>query len=281
MRPAYLAVLLVPAIACLVLLLIPATALGQCSNTSYGNGATCIQAAGATGGGCASGCTSNTLSFPPAAGHAVIVATYACGNSACTGSTTGFTETISDNVNNPEACFVKSPGSPFNLVETSSGAERLQQYMWVCPSIPSGVTSITVRSSSTSYYLTFSASEWTGLASSNVWDADGGNASTTQGETATLSTSSPLSYYHDLMYTFLDNTGDETMTPVSPYLQVTQFYSGNIDTAITVNTAGVQTAQTTWTPNDDWYGVIGAIKTAASTGTVTVFPPATLSASVQ
>ena len=45
---------------------------------------------------------------------------------------------IGDNINNPESCFAASPHSPFTLVETSIGTQHIQQYMWVCPSIPLG-----------------------------------------------------------------------------------------------------------------------------------------------
>jgi hypothetical protein len=54
------------------------------------------------------------------------------------------------------------------------------------------------------------------------------------------------------------------MTPGPPYLQVLQVFSGNLNSALTISTAGVQTATASWTGNDDWYGAIAAIKTANS-----------------
>src|SRR5262245_60464705 len=108
-----------------------------CSNTSYGSGVTCIKSAGV--GGSQTNQTTKDLSFSPTAGHAVIVTAYQCWDSNCQHSGSA-TMAISDNVNTPETCFTRSPRSPFTLVET--GAQTIQQYMWYCPSIPSGVNNI-------------------------------------------------------------------------------------------------------------------------------------------
>lgn len=250
--------------------------LAQCSNTSYGSGATCIQGAG--NGGAIANESSMTVPFSPTPGHAVIAAAYQCWDSNC--ATTGNTTmTIGDNINNLESCFAASPHSPFTLVETSTGAQHLQQYMWVCPSIPSGVTSITINCSlaNSCVYMTLTVTEWTGLASSNIWDVDGGAASSVRGTNATVATSTSTSYTNELLYTFFDNTGDELMTAVSPYVAVMQFYSGNINTGHLEATTGVKTAQTTWTGSDDWYGTIGAIRTSTSGGNVPA-PPTNLQA---
>jgi hypothetical protein len=102
------------------------------------------------------------------------------------------------------------------------------------------------------------------LATSNVFDVDGGAASAVQQTTATIPTSSRTRYTNELLYTFLDNTQDEIMSAVSPYFVALQFYPGNVDTAALIASPGSQAAQTTWTPADDWYGVIVAIKSASS-----------------
>jgi hypothetical protein len=136
----------------------------------------------------------------------------------------------------------------------------------MCPNIPSGVTSFTATCSvaRSCSYITITVTEWKGLATSDVFDIDGGAASSTQQTKATISTSSATSYTNDLLYTFMDNTGDEVMTPGAPYLTALQFWPGNINTATAVGTTGIQTATATWKGNDDWYGVIAAIKSAAS-----------------
>lgn len=247
----------------LFLLLLPCGMLSQCSHTNYGNGAICMQGTGQ--GGNTPNETYKTVPFSPAAGHGIIASAYTCADSLCQ-QVPATTMTIGDNLNNPETCFAASPHSPFSLIETSQGTQKLQEYIWVCPNIPSGITSFTITCSvpSSCSYMTLTVTEWTGLATSNVFDADGGGASSVQQTSLSISTSTRLSYVNDLMYTFFDNTGDERMTPGSPYLQALQFYSGNLNSAITVTTAGIQTATASWTGNDDWYGAIAAIKTAHS-----------------
>jgi hypothetical protein len=126
--------------------------------------------------------------------------------------------------------------------------------------------------------MALAVTEWTGLASSNLWDVDGGAASSVRGTNATVATSTATRYTNELLYTFFDNTGDESMTAVSPYVAVMQFYSGNINTGHLEATTGVKTAQTTWTGSDDWYGTIGAIRTRASQGNIPA-PPTNLQAS--
>ena len=237
------------------------------SNTESGpvatSGVTHIGGAGA--GGADANITSRTVNYTPAAGHAIIASAYTCYDSNCLVPPTT-TMAISDNKNNPETCFTASPHSPFALNETSSGKQQLQEYIWVCPSIPSGVTSFTITCSvaKSCSYMALTVTDWTGLATSDVFDADGGAASAVQQTTATIPTSTPTRYTNELLYTFLDNTKDETMSAVPPYGVVLQFYPGNINTAALIASPGPQTAQTTWTPADDWYGVIVAIKSASS-----------------
>ena len=57
----------------------------QCSNTSYGNGFTCIQQKGSANG---SSTTSQvaTLSSTPTAGQQALVFGTFCGNSSCSGN---------------------------------------------------------------------------------------------------------------------------------------------------------------------------------------------------
>ena len=238
-------------------------ARGHCSNTDYGHGVTCINGAGV--GGANANITSKTVAYGPIAGHAVIAAAYTCADGNCQDIPVT-TLKISDDVNDPEPCFTASPHSPFALNETSSGTQKLQEYIWMCPNIPPGVTSFTATCSAahSCSYIALTVTEWTGLATSNVFDVDGGAASTTQQTMATISTWSATNYTNDLLYAFLDNTGDEVMTPGPPYRTALQFWPGNINTATMANTTGIQTATTTWKGKDDWYGAIAAIKSATS-----------------
>lgn len=266
------------------LIFVSTLTFAQCSNTSYGNGVTCIGGSG--NGGSYTNQTSQTANYSPAAGHAIVAAAYQCWDSNC--ATTGTTTlSISDNLHNPETCFSASPNSPFTLVET--GAQHLQQYMWICPSIPSGVHSFTVSCSveNSCNYITLTVTEWTGLATSQPFDTDGGGASDGPGTTATVSTQSATRFTNELMYTFFDTSADDYSCAVSPDVTVLQFYSGNINTARLATTGGsTETAKITWSSacpggnnkNDDWYGTIAAIKTAASKSIVE--PPTNLNAVV-
>jgi hypothetical protein len=235
----------------------------QCSNRNFGNEVVCV--GGASNGGDNAYLTTKNLTFSPTAGHAVIATAYTCADSKCQNIPTT-TMTIGDNLQNPEACFQKSPGSPFSLIETSAGKQKLQDYIWICPSIPFGVTSFTITCSAANScsYMTFTVTEWTGIATSDVFDTDGGGASSVQQSSLSISTSKPLSFTNDLIYTWFDNSADEAMTPGPPYKQVLQFFRGNLNSGTTVNTGDIQTTTASWTGNDDWYGVIAAIKTAAS-----------------
>jgi hypothetical protein len=234
-----------------------------CSNTDYGHGVHCLSGAGA--GGDKTKVTSKTVPYTPAPGNSIIATAYTCADADCQGAPKTFLK-ISDDVNDPESCFVPSPHSPFALAETSTGTQKLQEYIWMCPSIPEGVTSFTVTCSTprACSYITLTVTEWMGLAKSDVFDVDGGAASSIQENTATLSLSSPTRNTNELIYTFLDNTADRTMTPRTPHRAALQFWPGNINTAAMIEAPGPQSVTTTWEGKDDWYGAIAAIKSVSS-----------------
>jgi hypothetical protein len=187
-----------------------------------------------------------------------------------------------------ESCFVASPHSPFTLIETSQGAEHIQMYVWICPQIPSGVHTLTMtcvgggENGNNCYWMTLLVTEWTGLSTSaDPFDVDGGAASSAQGTTGTVSTSSSTNYTNELMFTFWDTTADQWDCAVAPYQapeECCNTTGGNINTAKTTSTKGTQTAQITWydpnrnsgsCPNGgnittDWYGVIVGIKSLLS-----------------
>jgi hypothetical protein len=263
--------LVLPTVAILILIGIlvslrkksPPPAAEHCSHTDYGHGVTCINGAGE--GGNDINMTSRTVAYCPTAGHTVIAAAYTCADKDCQ-NVPVTRMTIGDNLHDPEPCLVASPHSPFALNETSSGTQKLQEYIWVCPNIPAGITSFTAtcRVPNACTYITLTVTEWTGLATTDVFDTDGGGASSVQETKATLSTSSPTRYTNELLYTFMDNTRDLTMTPGPPYRTALQFFPGNIDTAAMIDTPGPQTSSATWEDDDDWYGAIVAIRSAAS-----------------
>jgi hypothetical protein len=244
----------------------------QCNNTSLGNGVTCINSWGQASSG--TNQTSLTITWPGTpitAGHAIVAIAYNCNSSTCN-AYPSMTLSISDNINSPETCFIASPHSPFDL-GPGTNADHLQQYMWVCPSIPAGVTKFTITCSTASScnYISPFIAEFTGLPSSgNLWDADGGNYTVGNSTTSTVSTSA-LSYKNDLMVAVLGITHDENPTPDAPYLMLNNnaggpwALPGNLMAGITVATAGVQTFTAHWTGADSYQVTLGAVKTLAST----------------
>lgn len=255
-----------------------ARAAGQCTNTSYGAGVTCIKG---TGNQTRTGQTTVSVSFTPTAGHAVIATGYSCWDSTC--KTTGTTTlSIGDNIHGTDACFVKSPHSPFTLVQTSTSKEHIQEYVWICPNIASGVNTLTMTCSQASKcnWMTLLVTEWTGLATSAPFDVDGSATSSVQGTTATVSTSGATTKTNELMLTFGDVTSDQWTCPVAPYKapeECCNTTGGNINTANTTgSTKGTQTAQITWANGvqclggtaighvTDWFEVITGIKSLLS-----------------
>lgn len=242
-------------------------AQAQCANTDYGHGVTCVTASGV--GGSSTNQSSKSLGVTPTAGHQLIVGAYQCWDASC--ATTGTTTmTISSNLANPEPCFTASPSSPFTLVETGPDAQHLQQYIWYCSNVPSGVTAITINCSiaASCNYMTLWIAEWTGLTTttgSGAFDGDGGNASTASTTTMSCTTSSGA-YINDLIVSVGDNTEDNSTTATSPALQVNQFFGGNIMMAYTSGSTGTHNLQGTWTGADDYYISCAAIKSATSTG---------------
>jgi hypothetical protein len=233
--------------------------LPPCKNTSYGNGVTCLSSALTAGG---------VVHYTPPAGNpAVIVANYVCGPAGTCEDDPATTLTLRDNVSgsNPESCFKPSPSSPFIL---SFPPQIVQQSMWVCPRIPSGVDEFTVSCSTSCMYNTITISSWTGLAASNLWDVDGSATSGARGAQNHLSISTYSSTHstNELLFAFADDANDNTMTPGAPYSIIQQggSFSGNPDFAALIAKPGVQTVTATWSAPDIWYGTIGAIRTAVS-----------------
>jgi hypothetical protein len=257
----------------------------QCNDTSYGAGVVCIGSAGV--GSAAENMTSNTVGYSPMPGHAILAAAYTCGLNAISnncGLTPSTTLTLSDNIHpGGETCFKASPHSPFTLIEGTSRGQHLQEYLWACPNIPSGVTSFTAKCSvaNSCSFIALVVSEWTGLASSNMFDVDGGGASALQSTSLTVSTSAATHYTYEIIYGFFDNTADEAMTPTSPAKNINQFYRGNLTAGYMAATPGVHVISTAWSPSDVWYGAIAAVKTVDSQLISTTPQPCATSPTVQ
>jgi len=227
-----------------------ARAAGQCANTSYGDGVTCIQGTGAQA---RTGQTQVSVTLNTTQNHAVIATGYTCftdTHNDCqnNGSTT---LSIGDNKNPTEGCFKASPHSPFLLKTTDAKPQYLQEYIWVCPTIPTGVTTFTMTCSTklACDWMTLNVTEWTGLTTSTApFDVDGFS---TPAAGTSASVSATTTKNHELMLTFGDMTADQWDCPVAPYQAPEEccgtVYGGNINTANTTGlNKGTQTATITW-----------------------------------
>ena len=235
--------------------------------------------------------TSVSVSLSPYAGNGVELFVSFCGP-ACNAAPPAVTLTISDNINNPETCFVKSPHSPFSLANTSvPDYETL--YALYCPSIPSGVTSLTATASTTLGALQLDAIEWKvgAIASSNYFenvDAFTGSGATT-GTTATVVTSGPTVSPNDLVTSMIANCGLVSASVGTGYTGIIVNPSstpGHIVEAKAVTSIQSPDAVATmsWSsgtplgncglgqpaPNDTWFGIIVPLVG----GTVTITPAA-------
>ena len=223
-----------------------------------------------------------SASYSPVAGNGVIVSGWWCYSSGCNTSTPGITASLGDNINAVEPGCFASPHSPY-LTNANGGAQGSgdfqEQYIWYCPSIPSGVTSFTVTPSSGALsYLQIHVSEWkTGsLAAScsplsacfeNV-DNFSVAGNTTGGTAAAIVTSGPTVSPNDLVYAVIQIPCCSFTSSAGPgYTAITVASSLNPGMAVeakAVTSTGVQTATSTWTGGQAaWFGMIVPIKAAS------------------
>jgi hypothetical protein len=221
--------------------------------------------------------TAVTATLSPTAGNGVEVIASFCATGGCGGTVPTQTATISDNVNSPEPCFTQAPHSPYTFLNSSvPDSEKL--YAWYCPSIPSGVTSITVTTSASSASLQIDVAEWKAgtIASSNYFENVDQvvNSGSTANLIASVPTNSPTVNANDLITAVVANCGANVPATVGAgYTGIIvnpPGTLGHIFEAEGVTATGIQTATTTWssgTPfsncglgaggsSDTWFGII-------------------------
>ena len=174
--------------------------------------------------------------------------------------------TISDNVNNPETCFVLSPNSPQYQVETSLGAQHIQSFIWFCPNLSASVTDITITCSlpSNCSYSSGIITAFTGLPSSGtVIDTDCSAASTTK-QTSLSFTCGARRYTKEIPVAFIGTSADELQTPGSGWIETGQPAQGVFGEAQASTGAGTFTVTSSWTASDDWFGAAVSLITNQS-----------------
>ena len=166
------------------------------------------------------------------------------------------------------SCYSWSPSTPIGLQNNSANwwnAAYYPNYGEVCPSIPSGVTSLKAVCSYGSYcnFLSIFATSWTGLApSGTLIDVDGyGSASSAQSESVSTSTSS--NYTNELVIALGGTVQDETLTAGGGCGQISNYY-GNLVEAKFVSAKGTPSCSMTWSGADTGGMLIMGVRTAAS-----------------
>jgi hypothetical protein len=235
--------------------------------------------------------TNNTAAintYNPAPGNSILAMADWCAPSGCGTLTDTTTATIGDNVNATEACFAISPHSPYDF-QNSAVPDHERLYAWWCPTIPAGVTSITVTTSAIVPTLSFSVVEFMpqAFAPTSFWEtvdavASSGNVA---GSTASVSTNGQTSNSNDLIVAQLvDCSGSVNMTPDASYTGIVvnpAVDPGRIIEARAVTATGSYTATATVnaytsvccncnlgaaSPNLTWFGIITPLKGVSVAG---------------
>jgi hypothetical protein len=255
---------------------------GACPTSNLGAGVTCVQY-GLYDSYPGAAQSSVTLNFTPTNhSNGFVVGGYFCYDTTCSTSGTA-TASLSDNINPVvETCFATSPHTPF-----INGNQPL--YMWYCPALPSGVTSITMKCSAAyaCTFMSFWVAELSGMCNTApCWDVDAfGQALPVN--SVTLSTPT-TNHTNELIVALFQNNNDEAFSAISPTIVLQSSSSlssfpGNMLAGKTSTSTGVYSLTGSWAgPTDKGYGTIGTIKTLQSVSLGTsVSPPLGLTATVQ
>jgi hypothetical protein len=248
---------------------------GACPTSNLGAGVTCVQY-GLYDSYPGTAQTSVTLNFTPKNHtNGFVVGAYFCFDINCSTHSQPQRATLSDNINpGEESCFAPSPHSPFNTIPTgaypATGIQPL--YLWYCPTLSAGITSITMNCSATGgcAYMSFWIAELTGMCNTApCWDVDGYGQSASGVNSVTLSTPA-TNHPNELIVALFQNIHDEVYSASAPTIasqdsaSLTTF-PGNMLASMTGTKTGVYSLTGTWTGAADiGYGTIGTIKTLQS-----------------
>lgn len=207
--------------------------------------------------------------------------TTPCNSSAATISDNGIVWTkllltISDNVNNPETCFTMSPKSPVLLQGNGTPAPGTDTYfnmVWYCPSIPSGVTTVTLTCtvSASCGFITIEKLEFTGMCNSAPCIDIDGYASAASATGLTVNTgeingsgSSGTHFTNELVIAIAGTANDLASYTFNPCIQAENGDGQNPIMYSYVTNAAVQSCGYTIGTTDTTGSLLVAIKSAAS-----------------
>jgi hypothetical protein len=232
--------------------------------------------------------TSVSVTVSPFAGNPVQILGFTCANSATCATVPTQTLTISDNINNPETCFVQAPSSPYSWLD-STIPDQVKGAIWYSPDgcLPSGITTFTLNLSGTGYYPLVRAVELkTGaIAPTGFWESNDNNSFVTTGTSISVPTNGATTHPIDLITGFTQTCGGSV--PQTPGAGFTANFTntpnqGYIDQMMAVSSTGTYNMTSSWSSpapsscgggtgnNDSAFGAIAVLKGA--TGSITLSP---------
>lgn len=241
----------------LLLALCCAPMWAQCANTSYGNGWTCIQQASNQNTGGAGTSVTVTMGATVGAHHGAIIVAEYCDDVSCTKSgLSSITATVASGAGDT---FESWSGNPY---ESNAAPIDVRYYAWAVPDTKGGTT-FTVTCSTTCYYLSAKVSEWTGMASSSVFDVGAGGSSASA-STAPSVTAGTTTNATDLVYGIIANDDGLAVTPGSGFTEIGEGGNGWEHEAKSVISTGSQAC--TWTQASSNYDALCLTFKAGSGG---------------
>lgn len=188
-----------------------------CSNTSYANGFTCVQAAGTANGGAGSSAVA-TFGANTTVGNVVVFFMSACADAGCT-TNNAPSMTFSQSNGGSNSC-TQVPGGAFDTAQDATQSSlSTKTTAYVCPITSAGTTFTATVTGGTPFYLTAYASEWSGVATTNFFDQVAmGISPDASAVTSTVTTASTANTT-DLVIGYI-GTSEDTITPGSGFSEV-------------------------------------------------------------
>lgn len=234
----------------------------QCSNTSYSNGWTCIQQASSQNPSSATAVTV-TMGATVGAHHGAIIVAEFCDDASCTkAGLSGITLTIASGAGDT---FEAWSGNPY---ESNAAPIDVRYYAWAVPDTIGGTT-FTVTCSATCFYLSAKVSEWTGMASSSVFDVGAGGSSASA-STAPSVTAGTTTNANNLIYGIIANDDGLAVTPGSGFLEIGEGGNGWEHEARSVTATGSYSCA--WTQSSSNYDALCLTFKASAGGSPVTVP---------
>ena len=234
-------------------------ACAQCSNTSYGNGFTCVKQAGTINAGSGSSATATFGSNTTATNQVLLIA-FVCGNSSCNGDTSGITISFSNGAS--DSCTAMPGGA----TTFGDGSNRWKGHACLFTSTSATTTYTVSTSGGTPYYLTAYASEWTGIASSSPWDVVAGTFQVGGSYSSATVTTASTTNATDLVVGFVTLNDANAITPGSGFTEIGEVSNGVEHEGKSVAATGAQSCTWSFSNTASWQGLCLTLEAGAGGG---------------